>query len=155
MRQEELAFNTEKLELEQLNQQCENEKKVRQADQKVKELEDKIFTKSMSEVKRTLDDAQIKSPRKAIVTYINNQIGAQVPQWTKVAVISDLSYFKVECEISDGYANRVISGSGHPWKGGAGKFPEKVGMFSRLSKNGGISFMVKLETAEINSRVSG
>ena len=39
--------------------------------------------------------------RKAILTYINNQVGAQVPQGTQVAVISDLSHFKVEGEIAD------------------------------------------------------
>ncbi len=43
-------------------------------------------------MKRTLDDAQIRSPRKAILTYINNQVGAQVAEGSQVAIISDLSH---------------------------------------------------------------
>ena len=68
VRQAELNFNTGKLELEQLRQQYANESKVKEADLKVKELEFNIFSKSLAEVKRTLDDAQIRSPRKAILT---------------------------------------------------------------------------------------
>lgn len=94
VRQAELNFNTGKLELEQLRQQYANEKEVKAADLKVKELEFNIFAKSLAEMKRTLDDAQIRSPRKAILTYINNQVGAQVPQGTQVAVTSDLSLLK-------------------------------------------------------------
>ena len=87
------------MELEQLRQQYANESKVKEADLKVKELEFNIFSKSLAEMKRTLDDAQIRSPRKAILTYINNQVGAQVAEGSQVAIISDLSHFKVEGEI--------------------------------------------------------
>ena len=61
-------------------------------------------------MKRTLDDAQIRSPRKAILTHINNQIGAQIPQGGQVAIISDLSHFKVDGEIADTYGDRVAAG---------------------------------------------
>ena len=64
----------------------------------------------MAETKRTLDDAQVRSPRKAILTYINNQIGAQVTEGSQIAVISDLSHFKVEGEIADTYGDRVAAG---------------------------------------------
>ena len=110
VRQAELNFNTGKLELEQLRQQYANESKVKEADLKVKELEFNIFSKSLAEMKRTLDDAQIRSPRKAILTYINNQVGAQVAEGSQVAIISDLSHFKVEGEIADTYGDRVAAG---------------------------------------------
>ena len=101
--QAELNFKTGKLELEQLRQQLANERKVKAADLKVKQLEYEIFRKSLAETKRTLDDAQVRSPRKAILTYINNQIGAQVGEGTQIAVISDLSHFKVEGERRAGH----------------------------------------------------
>ncbi|MBR6539047.1 MAG: HlyD family efflux transporter periplasmic adaptor subunit, partial [Bacteroides sp.] len=110
VRQAELAYNRGKLELEQLRQQYENEKKVKAADLKVKELEFNIFAKELAEMKRTLDDAQIRAPRKAILTYINNQVGAQVSQGSQVAIVSDLSHFKVEAEIADTYGDRVAAG---------------------------------------------
>ena len=144
VRQAELNFNTGKLELEQLRQQYANEKEVKAADLKVKELEFNIFTKSLAEMKRTLDDAQIRSPRKAILTYINNQVGAQVPQGTQVAVISDLSHFKVEGEIADTYGDRVAAGGRAIVKIGNEKLEGTVSSVTPLSKNGVISFTVQL-----------
>ena len=52
VRQAELNFNTGKLELEQLRQQYANEKEVKAADLKVKELEFNIFAKSLAEMKQ-------------------------------------------------------------------------------------------------------
>lgn len=150
VRQAELNFNTGKLELEQLRQQYANETKVKAADLKVKELEFNIFSKSLAEMKRTLDDAQIRSPRKAILTYINNQVGAQVPEGTQVAIISDLSHFKVEGEIADTYGDRVAAGGRAIVKIGNKKLEGTVSSVTPLSKNGVISFIVQLN--EDNNR---
>ena len=144
VRQAELNFNTGKLELEQLRQQYANESKVKEADLKVKELEFNIFSKSLAEMKRTLDDAQIRSPRKAILTYINNQVGAQVAEGSQVAIISDLSHFKVEGEIADTYRDRVAAGGRAIVKIGNEKLEGTVSSVTPLSKNGVISFIVQL-----------
>ena len=144
VRQAELNFNTGKLELEQLRQQYANESKVKEADLKVKELEFNIFSKSLAEMKRTLDDAQIHSPRKAILTYINNQVGAQVAEGSQVAIISDLSHFKVEGEIADTYGDRVAAGGRAIVKIGNEKLEGTVSSVTPLSKNGVISFIVQL-----------
>lgn len=144
VRQAELNFNTGKLELEQLRQQYANESKVKEADLKVKELEFNIFSKSLAEMKRTLDDAQIRSPRKAILTYINNQVGAQVAEGSQVAIISDLSHFKVEGEIADTYGDRVATGGRAIVKIGNEKLEGTVSSVTPLSKNGVISFIVQL-----------
>lgn len=144
IRQAELNFNTGKLELEQLRQQYANESKVKEADLKVKELEFNIFSKSLAEMKRTLDDAQIRSPRKAILTYINNQVGAQVAEGSQVAIISDLSHFKVEGEIADTYGDRVAAGGRAIVKIGNEKLEGTVSSVTPLSKNGVISFIVQL-----------
>ena len=144
VRQAELNFNTGKLELEQLRQQYANESKVKEADLKVKELEFNIFSKSLAEMKRTLDDAQIRSPRKAILTYINNQVGAQVAEGSQVAIISDLSHFKVEGEIADTYGDRVAAGGRAIVKIGNEKLEGTVSSVTPLSTNGVISFIVQL-----------
>ena len=143
--QAELNFETGKLELEQLHQQLDNERKVKTADLKVKQLEYEIFLKGLAETKRTLDEAQIRSPRKAILTYINNQIGAQVNEGSRIAVISDLSHFKVEGEIADTYGDRVAAGGKAVVKIGSEKLEGQVSSVTPLSKNGVISFTVQLE----------
>lgn len=145
VRQAELAYNRGKLELEQLRQQYENEQRVKAADLKVKQLEYDIFHKGLAEMKRTLEDAQIRSPRKAILTYINNQVGAQVSQGQQVAIISDLSHFKVEAEIADTYGDRVASGGRAIVRIGSEKLEGTISSVTPLSKNGVIAFSVQLE----------
>ena len=144
VRQAELSYNVAQLEYEQLKQQYDNEKEVAAAELKVQELDFNIFRKNLAEMKRTLDDAQIRSPRKAILTYINNQVGAQVPQGGQVAIISDLSHFKVEGEIADTYGDRVAAGGKAIVKIGTEKLEGVVSNVTPLSKNGVISFSVQL-----------
>ena len=148
VRQAELSYNVAQLEYEQLKQQYDNEKEVLAAEYKVQELDFSIFRKGLAEMKRTLDDAQVRSPRKAILTYINNQIGAQVSQGSQLAVISDLSHFKVEGEIADTYGDRVAAGGKAIVKIGSEK--GTVSSVTPLSKNGVISFTVQLN--EDNNR---
>jgi HlyD family secretion protein len=150
--QAELSFNVAQLEYQQLKQQYANEKDVLASEYKVQELDFSIFKKGLSETKRTLEDAQIRSPRKAILTYINNQIGAQVSQGSQIAVISDLSHFKVDAEIADTYGDRVAAGGKAIVKIGTEKLDGTVSSVTPLSKNGVISFSVQLKD-DSNSRL--
>ena len=145
VRQAELSYNVAQLEYEQLQQQFKNEQEVAAAELKVQELDFNIFRKSLAEMKRTFEDAQIRSPRKAILTFINNQIGAQISQGEQVAVISDLSHFKVEGEIADTYGDRVSAGGKAIVKIGSDKLEGTVSSVTPLSKNGVISFSVQLK----------
>lgn len=144
VRQAELSYNVAQLQYEQLKQQYENEQLSSAAEMKVQQLDLNIFRKSLAEMKRTLDDAQIRSPRKAILTYINNQVGAQVSQGAQVAIISDLSHFKVEGEIADSYGDRIAAGGKAIVKVGALKLEGIISSVTPLSRNGVISFMVQL-----------
>ena len=145
VRQAELSVNVAQLELEQLRQQYTNEQEVMAAEYKVQELDLSIFRKSLAEMKRTLDDAQVRSPRKAILTFINDQIGQQVTQGTQIAIISDLSHFKVEGEIADTYGDRVAAGGKAIVKIGSEKLEGTVSSVTPLSQNGVISFTVQLK----------
>lgn len=144
VRQVELDYNVSVLKLKEDEQKYTNEQTLGAADFKVKELELNIFSKSLAETKRTLDDAQIRSPRKAILTYVNNEIGAQIGQGSKVAIVSDLSHFKIEGEIADTYGDRIAAGSKAVVKIGNDKLEGIVSDVTPLSKNGVISFSVKL-----------
>ncbi|MEA4978670.1 MAG: HlyD family efflux transporter periplasmic adaptor subunit, partial [Petrimonas sp.] len=111
VRETELSYNVAKLEQEQARKKFENDKQVAGSELRVQELELEIFRKTLAETKRILDDAQIRSPRKAILTYINNQVGTRVPQGTQVAILSDLSHFKIDGEIADSYGDRISTGN--------------------------------------------
>ena len=144
-RQVELDYNVSILKLKEDEQKYKNEQALAEADLKVKELELNIFRKSLAETRRTLEDAQIRSPRKAILTYVNNEIGSQIGQGAKVAIVSDLSHFKIEGEIADTYGDRIAAGSKAVIKIGSEKLDGTVSDVTPLSKNGVISFTVQLE----------
>lgn len=145
VRQAELSFNVGQLQLKEDEQKYLNEQALGRADLKVKELELNIFRKGMAETKRTLEDAQIRSPRKAVLTYVNNEVGAQVGQGNRIAIVSDLSHFKIEGEIADTYGDRIATGNKVMVKIGSDKLAGTVSDVTPLSKNGVISFTVQLE----------
>lgn len=145
VRQVEFDYNVSKLKLEEDEQKFINEQATADADLKVKELELNIARKTLAETKRTLDDARIKAPRKAILTYVNTDIGAQVAQGEKVAIVSDLSHFKIEGEIADTYGDRIAAGSRAIVKVGKEELAGTVTDVTPLSKNGVMSFSVRLE----------
>ena len=145
VRQVELDYNVSVLKLKEDEQKYKNEQALAEAELKVKELDLNIFRKSLAETRRTLEDAQIRSPRKAILTSVNNEIGSQIGQGAKVAIVSDLSHFKIEGEIADTYGDRIAAGSKAVIKIGSEKLNGTVSDVTPLSKNGVISFTVQLE----------
>ena len=111
IRRAELHNEETKLELQLLEQKIENEHKNARAELRVQELELGILDKTLEEKARLLKDARILSPRKATLTFINRQIGSQVPQGTQVAVVSDLTRLKVDCEIGDQHREKLSVGA--------------------------------------------
>ena len=145
VREVELSYNVAKLEQEQTKKKFENDKRVTESELKVQELELEIFRKSLAETRRILDDAQIRSPRKATLNYINNQVGVLVPQGTQVAIISDLSHFRVDGEIADSYGDRIATGNKTVVRIGRDELTGMVSSVTPLSKNGIIQFTVQLD----------
>jgi len=145
VRETELSYNVAKLEHEQATKKFENDKKVAGSELRVQELELEIFRKTLAETKRILDDAQIRSPRKAILTYINNQVGVRVPEGTQIAIISDLSHFRIDGEIADSYGDRIATGNKVVVRIGNEQLTGAVSSVTPLSKNGIIQFTVQLE----------
>lgn len=139
-----LNFDVSKLEHEQLKQKIKNEKAKAEAEIRVQELEYSIFEKGLSENERLLKDARILSPQKATLTYINNQIGSQVSIGSQIAVVSDLSHYKIEAEIADSYANKLRTGAKAILKTGQTEILGTVVNIVPSVKNGTISFYVIL-----------
>ena len=144
VKEAEFSCKTSRLELEQLRQQLSNEKLIKAADEREKQLEINIASRNLAEIKRTLDDAAIRSPRNAIITYIMDEVGAQVSQGSKIAVVSDLSHFKINGSIADIYSEHVTAGGKVTVKIGNDNLIGTIGSVTPLSKDGKISFTVNL-----------
>ena len=145
VRQAELAVATAQMRLAQQRTQYANDTRIKESDIRVRELEYNIFEKKLSEMKRTLDEARILSPRVATLTFINNQIGARVSAGERIAVISDLSNFKITAQISDAMADYVKVGQRIIAAVGKEKMEGVISNVSPKSNNGIINFDVALK----------
>lgn len=152
IRQAELAVSTGRLELDQLRQQLANERRVAAAAENVKHLDIDIARKNMGQMSRTLDDARILAPRKAILTFILDHIGEKVTEGQKIAVVSDLGHFRVDAEISDIYASRVAVGNRVIVRIGKTKLDGMISNMTPQSSNGVIKFTVRLDD-DANSKL--
>ncbi|MDR2084779.1 MAG: HlyD family efflux transporter periplasmic adaptor subunit [Bacteroidales bacterium] len=147
VRQASLSYEVAKLEFEQLKQQIENQKANTEAELRVQQLELSIFEKSLTESERLLKDSRILSPQNATLTFVNNNIGSQVNVGEQVAIVSDLSRFKIDAEIPGSYADKISVGSKVFVKTGLLLLEGTAVNITPSVKNGTISFAVILNDA--------
>ena len=77
--------------------------------------------------------------------YISNQVGTRVSQGTQVAILSDLSHFRIDGEIADSYGDRISTGNKVIVRVGSDELAGVVSNVTPLSKNGIIQFSVQLD----------
>lgn len=145
MRQAETAYTTGKLELRQLRERLANEKLRNAAAEKVQSLNVSSFEQDLALMRRTLDQGRIPAPHAGVLTYIANEIGRRITAGEKVAVVSDLSQFKIEGEVAEGSSDRVGVGSEVIVRIGKTELKGTVTNLTPQAKGGVISFTVKLE----------
>lgn len=145
VREAELAYKTAVLELDQLRKQLHNEELSHAAARKSKELEEGITAKNLEEKQRMLDDARIKAPANATVTYLNSALGTSISAGERLAVLSDLNHFKIAVQIPESNADKMALGSEVNVKVGKETFRGRIGTITPQSNNGVISFTVLLD----------
>ncbi|GHT21308.1 ABC transporter permease [Bacteroidia bacterium] len=145
IRQTELDFSVEQLLLKQLKRKYENKKRIAESDSKVSELNYSIALKNAMLKNKTMSEAQVRSPRSAMLTWVNDQIGSKVTEGSQLAIVSDLSHYKVEAEVSDSYGNKVLSGGNIVIKISGRELRGTIGNVVPSVKNGIITFTVLLD----------
>ncbi|MFG6427426.1 efflux RND transporter periplasmic adaptor subunit [Lepagella muris] len=145
IREAELAYSTARLELEQLKMQLNNERKSHAASFRSKQLEGSISARNLEEMRRTLDDARVKAPRKGTVTWLNKDLGASIGAGQKLAVVSDLTHFKIEGEIPESNSGKLSVGSTVVVRINRNTVTGKIATISPQSINGMAQFTVFLD----------
>jgi HlyD family secretion protein len=145
IRQAELDFAVEQLRLKQLKRKYENQKLITESNNKVLELEYSIALKHAMLKNKTMSEAQVRSPRSATLTMVNDQIGSKVHEGAQLAIVSDLAHYKVEAEVSESYGNKVLSGSDVIVKASGKELRGKIGNVVPSVQNGIIIFTVLLD----------
>lgn len=145
VREAELAYQTAMLELDQMRKQLHNEQLSHAAARKTKELEEGITAKNLAEKKRTLDDARIKAPADATITYLNSSLGTSISAGEKLAVLSDLNHFKILAQMPESNVDKLSLGSEVNVRVGKKALTGRIGTITPQSNNGVVSFTVLLD----------
>lgn len=145
IREAELAYSTGLLELEQLKMQLSNERKVKAAAFRSKELEGSILARNLEAMQRTLEDARIKAPRTGTVTFLNKNLGTSISAGEKLAVVSDLTHFKVVAEIPESNSGKLSIGAPVNIRINRNTLKGHISNISPQSQNGMVEFIVFLD----------
>ena len=98
-------------------------------------------------MERTLSQGRIPAPHDGILTYLSNSIGSRVAAGEKVAVVGDLSRFKVEAEVPEGSSYKVRPGADAIVRLGNVELKGSVANVEPQSVSGAVPFTVTLEDA--------
>lgn len=145
IRQAELAWRISRLELDQLRSQLDNLRKTHRASAEGRNLERSILDKNLAQMRRTLDNARVTAPRRGTVTYLNTKIGSTVSQGEKIAVISDLSRFRIEGEMPEADADKLGIGAAVNVRIGRALIRGRVANIVPLASGGVVRFTVTLD----------
>jgi HlyD family secretion protein len=143
--QAQLDLQIATLERQQLADRIENQKKTLKADLTELDLHLRIQQNRINELERQLELAKAKAVRSGVITWVNDNIGANVNQGEIIARIADLEKFKVESKISDIHAPKLIVGN--PVKVRINDI-DLAGIISSIKptiENGIINFVVELD----------
>lgn len=140
-----LEYKIQEMQLAQLKQKFENQKKKAEIDIETKELDFKTAQRASSLLNKTLEEAAVRSPREATLTWVNDQVGATVTAGSQLAVVADLEHFKIEGELPDGYTDRVAVGNRVEARLGDVTLTGVVGNIVPAIANGKIKFTVTLD----------
>lgn len=155
VRQARLTWQTATLELQQMRRQLDNERRIKRAQADSKQLEGNISARNLAEVGRTLNEARVLAPRTGTVSFLSSNIGETVTAGERIAVISDISNFKVTGEIPEGYGDKLCVGAPVEVRSGKASYRGQVSNMAAQSKSGVIPFVVRLNDVDTSGLRAG
>ncbi len=151
VKQARLNLDIAQLELTQLQNQIGSQKAMMKADLKSLGYEINIREKDINEIRTKLKKAAITSPRKGVITWINDKIGSEISAGEDLVRIADLSSYKVDASISDNYADEVKVGRAAIVRINDTDLRGTITNIQPTVENGTVKFSISL--AERNSRL--
>ncbi len=145
VRQAETAYATGKLQLRQLREKLANERAATRAAEEVQSLRVSSSARDLEMMASTLRRASIPAPRDGVVTYLVSDIGTQLAAGTKVAVVADLSRFRLTGEVPEGSSDRVAVGSRVTARVGGAEFGGTIVNVTPQAKGGVIDIAASLD----------
>lgn len=145
VRQAQTSLSVAQLQLRQLREKLVNERRRLAASETAEGINLSTLRRDVDLSQRTLDQARVTAPITGVITYLSNEIGSLVSAGQKVAVVSDMSRFKVVGEVPEGSARRVAVGAPVEIRLGNAVLPGRVTNVNPQATNGTVKFVVRLD----------
>lgn len=152
VRQAQTALATGRLELDGLRQRLANETERLANLEAATALEVGNSARDLEMMSRTLSQGRIPAPLDGVITYLSTKIGSTVSAGERVAVVGDLSRFKVSADVPEGSSYKVQPGADAIVRIGNVELKGEVANVEPQSTSGAVPFTVTLRDAE-NSRL--
>ena len=104
---------------------------------------------------KTLHQGDIPAPLDGVLTFVVSDLGSRIGAGQKVAVVSDLSSFKILGEVSEGASSRVEVGAAVNVRINGAQLTGTVTNISPQAKQGVVSFTVSLDNPRESHLRSG
>ncbi|AKD03929.1 HlyD family efflux transporter periplasmic adaptor subunit [Pontibacter korlensis] len=145
VKQAELKLSIEQQELAQLERDIESERRLLKAD--VQELGYTLAMngRSMEELERKMQQAEVRATHPGVVTWVKNEIGSSVNAGEVIARLADLSSFRVQASISDAFADQLHVGGEAIARINGTDLKGSIVAIEPSVKNGTVTFYVALE----------
>lgn len=155
VRQAETAYAAGVLELDQLRTRLRNERMRVAAAERCKQLSVNSADRDIAMMNKTIHRGSIPAPLDGVLTYIVSDIGSQISAGEKVAVVSDLSRFKIYGEVPEGSSGCIEIGARVSVRINGGELDGTVSNMTPQAKQGVVSFAVSLNNPRDSRLRSG
>lgn len=155
VRQAETAYQTGILELEQLRTRLRNERQRTAAAERSQQLNVSSADRDIEMMAKTIQRGSIPAPLDGILTYITTDIGARIGAGERVAVVSDLSSFKIMGEVPEANGSQLEIGAQVSVHINGARLNGTVTNITPQSKQGVVSFVVNLDNPRDSRLRSG
>ena len=155
VRQAETAYRAGVLELEQLRTRLRNERQRASAAEASQRLHVCSSDRDIALMEKTIHRGSIPAPLDGVLTFITSELGSRVGAGEKVAVVSDLSSFKVVGEVPEGSSDRVQTGAAVTVRISGAQFAGTVSNITPQARQGVVSFVVRLDNPRDSRLRSG
>jgi HlyD family secretion protein len=149
--QAELNLDIARRQLLQLTRTVENQKTSLLAEIEGLDLQIQMKENEVRESERDLDLACARAERAGVVTWVNDNIGSYVGPGDVVARVADLSSYRIEAQISDMHAARLVVGGKVVVRVGDTRLRGIISAVKPSVENGIARFDVRLEDNDHSS----
>lgn len=150
LQQAKLNLEVAGLELKQIEDQVKNQRKSMAADLDGLGFEINIQEKSIQELEKRLEQAEVRASRDGVITWVADQIGSKIDAGSELVRIADLNTFKIEGSISDRFADQLKPGGEVIVRINGNDLRGEIGNVKPAVENGIIKFMVNLKDRSNN-----